>query len=202
MFPATHENSRRRRLAGEGPRCIQPSAAIPVVGLWLVYALSCANKPPEAHSTRARARSAAPVAACMRHRLRLLSLPPKQLRRPERLALRVSAPVAQPLSRYCTPVAAPGRKTARQGAQRNARRNMHQTQIALMLSPTQTAAAPRAPRAARFSDRFAPLWASIVLPSPSRRIEGAPGRAAQLLAAGTTSIMAILPGFSFGNRVR
>ena len=98
---------------------------------------------------------------------------------------------------YHTPFATPGRWPERQGAQRNARRNMHQTQIAVMLSPTQTAAAPRAPRAARFSDRFAPLWASTVLPSPSRRIEGAPGRAAQLLAAGTTSIMAILPGLDF-----
>ena len=185
--------------------CGAPSASRcafqrPLRGPW---ASTIHHSPRQGDGPSARARSATPAATCTRRRLLSPTRAAVAPRAPR--AARFSARLAtilQPLSRYCTPVAAPGRKTARQGAQRNARRNMHQTQIALMLSPTQTAAAPRAPRAARFSDRFAPLWASIVLPSPSRRIEGAPGRAAQLLAAGTTSIMAILPGFSFGNRVR
>ena len=136
--------------------------------------------------------------------------PPKQLRRPLRLARRVSEPVAQPVGLQCTQLSPRGQQSARQGAQGNARRDRQHTQIALfhpsscgasrasrgafqrplrnplaftglkclleadrtrararsatpaathfkrrLLSPTQAAVAPRAPRAARFSARCA-----------------------------------------------
>ena len=77
------------------------------------------------------------------------SFPPKQLRRLARLARRVSAPVAQPVSLYWTQMSPRGRQNARQGAPRNARRDRqtaHHTQMITFCHPNSCGASVRLAR--------------------------------------------------------